>query len=212
MAPDRRLLVGGTALVALTAAVSALAYPELPAEMATHWNASGEVDGTMPRSLALALLPSIAALALAVFLALPRVDPRTGYESFRPAYDALAFAALALLAYLHGVLVAFNAGYDVGVLQALAPAIGVVYVVAGYVTRRAEQNWFVGVRTPWTLEDEAVWDRTNRVVGRLFQVGGVVAALGAVFPAYALAFVLAPAVVVAVASVGYSYHLYHRAA
>lgn len=211
MPSDRRLLAGGVALVALTAAISTLAYPEMPAEMATHWNASGDVDDTMPRALGLALFPVLNAGLLALFVALPRVDPRTHYDAFRPAYDALALTTLALLVYLDVVVVLANLGYAFELLQMLAPAVGAVYVVAGFVTRRAEQNWFVGVRTPWTLEDEAVWEQTNRVVGRLFQVGGVVAALGVLVPAYALAFVLSPALVVAVVSFGYSYYLYRNA-
>ncbi|WP_336037749.1 SdpI family protein [Halobacterium yunchengense] len=212
MSPDRRLLAGGGALVALAAAVGALAYPELPAEMATHWNASGEVDGTTPRPVAVALLPALAAALLGVFLVLPRVDPRNDYAGFRFAYDALALATLGCLAYVHAVLVAVNLGVDVGVLQAVAPAVGGIYVVAGYVTERADQNWFVGVRTPWTLEDEDVWAATNRLVGALFKAGGVVAALGFLVPSYAVALVVAPAAAAVVVSVGYSYHRYHRAA
>ncbi len=211
MPSDRRLLAGGAGLVALTAAVSVLAYPEMPAEMATHWNAAGDVDGTMPRSVALALFPVLNAGLFALFLALPRLDPRTDYEQFRAAYDAAALVTLALLAYVNGVVVLANAGYEFELLQALAPAIGAVYAVAGYVTERAEQNWFVGVRTPWTLEDEDVWNRTNHAAGQLFKVAGVVAALGVFVPEYALALVLGPVVAIAVASLGYSYRLYHRA-
>jgi len=77
MDPDRRLLLGGGALVALSAVVSVFAYPEMPAEMATHWNASGDVDGTMSRELGLALLPALSLGTLGLFYVLPRVDPAT---------------------------------------------------------------------------------------------------------------------------------------
>jgi uncharacterized membrane protein len=184
----------------------------MPTEMAIHWNASGDVDGTTSRTLALALIPGISAITLVFFLALPHVDPRDSYDSFRFAYDALAVTTLGVLAYVHAVVVVVNAGFEVDVLQALAPAIGAIYVVAGYVTERAEQNWFVGVRTPWTLEDEAVWRRTNDAVATVLKAGGVVAATGLLVPAYALVLVAAPAVVAAVASVAYSYHLHERGA
>jgi uncharacterized membrane protein len=212
MNADSRLALGGGMLVALTAAVSLLAYPEMPAEMATHWNASGDVDGTTSRPVALALFPALTALTLGFFLALPRIDPRNDYESFRFAYDALALSTLGFLAYVHAIVVLVNAGADLGVLQALAPGIGAIYVVAGYVTERAEQNWFVGVRTPWTLEDEDVWRQTNDAVATLLKLGGVVAATGFLLPAYALALVVVPPVAAAVGSVAYSYHLYERAA
>jgi uncharacterized membrane protein len=211
MSSDRRLLLGGGTLVALTCLVSALAYPEMPARMATHWNASGDVDGTMPRALGLALLPAIAALTLGFLAVLPRVDPRGNYENVRFAYDALALATVAFVGYVHVLVVLYNAGYAFSVGQAIAPGIGAIYVVAGFVTERTDQNWFVGVRTPWTLEDEDVWDRTNAVVARVFQVSGVVAALGILFPAYAVAFVLAPALLALVVSVGYSWWTYQRA-
>lgn len=212
MNPDRRLLLGGGALVAATAAVSALAYPEMPAQMASHWNASGEVDGTMSRELGLALLPAIAALALGFFLVLPRIDPRDSYEQFRDAYDAVALATVAFLGYVHVTVVLFNADYSFGVLQALTPAIGGIFVVAGYVTARADQNWFVGARTPWTLEDEEVWDRTNAAVARLLYASGVLAALGALVPEYAIYLVAGPAVAIAVFTFAYSYWLYQGVA
>jgi len=212
MDPDRRLLLGGGALVALSAVVSVFAYPEMPAEMATHWNASGDVDGTMSRELGLALLPALSLGTLGLFYVLPRVDPRDDFENFRFAYDAFALATIAFVGYVHGLVVLVNAGYEFGVLQGIAPAVGGLYVLAGYVTERTEQNWFVGVRTPWTLEDEQVWAETKQLVARLFTVGGVVAAAGAVVPEYAVALIVGPPVVAVVVSAGYSYYRYQRAA
>jgi len=211
MSPDRRLLVGGGLLVAAAGAASALAAPELPAEMATHWNAAGDVDGTMPRWLGVSVLPVLAALLVGLFVTLPRLDPRADYARFRAAYDAVALTVVALLVYVHGVVLAVNAGVDVSVLQAIAPAVGGVYVAAGFVTARADQNWFVGARTPWTLEDEDVWDDTNRLVGRLLVVGGPVAAAGALAPEqFAFALVLAPALAAAAVTLGYSYWRYQQ--
>ncbi|MFB6072978.1 MAG: SdpI family protein [Halobacterium sp.] len=210
MSSDRRLLLGGGIVVALTALVSVLAYPSMPAEMATHWNASGEVDGTMPRAFALALLPAIAAATLAFFAVIPRVDPRDGYEEFRSSYDLLAVATVAFVGYAHVLVVLANASYEFELLAALSPGIGAIYVLGGYVTDRTEQNWFVGARTPWTLEDEAVWTDTNHLVARVLQVGGVVAALGALAPDYALALAVAPALAAAVVSVAYSYREYRQ--
>lgn len=212
MSPDRRLLLGGGALVALAAVVSVLAYPEMPAEMATHWNASGEVDGTMSRELGLALLPVVSLGTLGLFYVLPRVDPRDDFESFRFAYDAFALATVALVVYVHVLVVLVNAGYEFAILQGVAPAIGAIYVLAGYVTERTDQNWFVGVRTPWTLEDEQVWAETNHLVAQLFKVGGVVAAAGALVPKYAVVLLVVPPVVALCVSVGYSYYRFHGTA
>lgn len=211
MDPDRRLLLGGAALAAVAAVASALALPEMPARMATHWNAAGEVNGTMSRWLGLSFAPALALALVGLFYALPRADPRDDYAEFRDAYDALALAVIAFVVYIHGVVLAVNAGVDVGVTQATAPGVGGIYVVAGYVTARTDQNWFVGARTPWTLEDEAVWADTNRQVGRVFVLGGPIAAAGALIPEYALVLLVAPAMLALAVTVGYSYWRYRRA-
>lgn len=211
MSPNRRLLLGGGLLVAVAVVASVLAAPELPAELATHWNAAGEVDDTMPRWLGLSFVPSLAALMVGLFAVLPRIDPRDDYAEFRAGYDALALTVVAFLVYVHGVVLAVNLGVDVAPMQALAPALGGIYVVAGVVTVRTDQNWFVGARTPWTLEDETVWADTNRLVGRVLVAGGPVAAAGVVVPRYALALAVAPAVLAAAVTVGYSYWRYRHA-
>nr|WP_272904721.1 SdpI family protein [Halobacterium sp. TGN-42-S1] len=198
-------------LVAVAVLASALAAPELPARMATHWNAAGDVDGTMPTWLGLSLTPAVAALTVGFFHVLPRLDPRNDYDDFRDAYDALALATVGFVVYAHGFVLVVNLGVDVAPMQALAPALGGVYVVAGVVTARTDQNWFVGARTPWTLEDEGVWADTNRLVGRVLVAGGPVAAAGVLVPSYALALAVAPAVLAAAATVGYSYWRYRHA-
>ncbi len=208
---DSRLLYGGGVLVAVAALASALAAPELPARMATHWNAAGDVDGTMPKWLGLSLTPAVAALTVGFFHVFPRLDRRDDYDDFRDAYDALALATVGFVVYAHGFVLAVNLGVDVAPMQALAPALGGIYVVAGVVTARTDQNWFVGARTPWTLEDEAVWVDTNRLVGRVLVAGGPVAAAGVVVPHYALALAVAPAVLAAAVTVGYSYWRYRHA-
>lgn len=210
MNANRRLLLGGGVLIALMVLISIIAYPEMPAQMATHWNGSGDVNGTMPRLLGLSILPIIALFTLGLFLVLPRIDPRDNFDAFRFAYDALALTTVALFGYVHVLVVLVNAGYTINIIQAISPAIGAIYVVAGFVTVRADQNWFVGVRTPWTLESETVWDKTNTIVGRLFEIGGIVTALGFFFPTYAIALILIPALVVALVSFGYSWWAYQR--
>ena len=92
----------------------------------------------------------------------------------------------------------------------LAPAIAVVYVAAGFVFERAERNWFVGVRTPWTLSDDAVWDATHARAGRLLKPAGLLA-LGAVaLPEYGVYFLAGPVAAVALYATVFSYVEYNR--
>ncbi len=73
---------------------------------------------------------------------------------------------------------------------------------------KARQNWFIGVRTPWTLSSEVVWDKTNRLAGKLFKGAGVLAALGVIFPEYAILLILVPVILAAIYPVIYSYREY----
>jgi uncharacterized membrane protein len=207
----RRNYLAGIGLVALSAAMSALAYPEMPAEMATHWNAAGEIDGRTPKALALALFPALSAGMLALFALLPRIDPLgENVAAFREQYDTFVVLLIAFLTYVHGLVLAANAGYVFGMVQALAPAIGALYYYVGVLSAHAERNWFVGIRTPWTISDDEVWKRTHQRAAPLFKFAGVTAALGALVPAYAELLLATPVFAVALYSTVYSYVAYRK--
>lgn len=200
-------------ITALAGVGSILAAPELPAEMAIHWDASGTADDYAAREVGLTLLPALAVAMLGLFALLPRIDPLgANIQRFRAAYDWFAVLTVALLAYLHGVVLAVNIGYDLSVVQLLAPAVAVVYVAIGFLFERAERNWFVGVRTPWTLSDDAVWDATHARAGQLMKPAGLLA-LGAVaLPEYGVYFLAGPVAAVALYATVFSYVAYTRRA
>jgi uncharacterized membrane protein len=207
---SRRDIAGG-AIVLLTAVASVLAAPDLPGEMAIHFDASGSPDRYTDRSLALAFGPLVGLALVVLFAALPRIDPLgENVAEFRDAYDAVAVTSVALIAYVHGLMIAYNMDLAVNVTVAIAPAIAVLYYVVGVLLDRAERNWFVGLRTPWTLSDERVWNRTHDRVAPLFKVAGV-AALGALLdPSLAVYWLVAPVLVASLAGVVYSFVCYRR--
>ncbi len=197
--------------MAASAVFGALAYPQLPAEMATHWNAAGEIDGRTPKLLALGLFPVLMAALLGLFAVVPRIDPLgENVEQFRAQYDTFVVLVLAFLAYLQAVVVAANAGYEFELIQALAPAVGALYYYVGVLSAHAERNWFVGIRTPWTISSDEVWKRTHDRAAPLFKFAGVVAALGALVPAYAELLVVAPVLAVSLYAAVFSYAEYRR--
>ena len=202
----RRSYGVGFGLVVLSAVASTFAYPELPARMVTHWNAAGEPDGEMSRLVALSLLPLLSTAVLGLFAVLPRLDPLgENVEKFREQYDTFVVLAIGLLTYLHLLVLAWNVGYRFEPMQALAPAIGVLFYYAGVVLEHAERNWFVGIKTPWTLSGDEVWKRTHERAGPLFKVAGVV-------PTYAVLLVVVPVVAIAAYTTVYSYLEYRQIA
>lgn len=161
------LVVGAFALVGLK-------YPGLPDPMPTHWNAAGHADGWMPKSWGAFLVPIVMAVIWLSFLALPKISPR-GFEMepFLRAWGILKVTMLALVFFI-GVL-ALNAATTGGELspKAVFVSIGVLFVVIGNLLGKVTRNFFVGIRTPWTLANEEVWYRTHRLGGKLFVLAGI---------------------------------------
>jgi uncharacterized membrane protein len=199
------------AIVVASAVVGVATAPALPTELATHWNAGGEPDGTLPRSIALGLLPGLATLLLGLLYVLPEVDPLgENVAAFRATYDWFAVALAATLSVVHVGVVAYNFGYRFPFVSLVLVAVAGLLYAAGVLLDRAEQNWFVGIRTPWTLASEEVWDRTHAVAAPLFKLTALSTLLGAAFPRYGAVLLLGPVLVTAVGTVGYSYWLSRR--
>lgn len=195
--------------VVLAGVLSFLAAPSLPAELVSNWDAAGEPNGTMSKSLALWLFPALTAGLLVVFAVIPRIDPlRENIAKFRPYYDWFIVVFTGYMLVLHAGIIAFNLGYefDFTVLVLLAAA-GFLYYTGVLVTH-AERNWFVGIRTPWTLSSEEVWRRTHILGGRMFKLTAILTVVGLLVGEYALYFLIVPALLTAVTTVLYSYYLY----
>lgn len=201
----------GLAIVAATVAISVVAYPELPEDMVIQFGTGGEPADHADRWIALTGLPLLTLVIVVLFKILPVVDPLgDSYEEFAIYFDLVAILAAATVAYAHGLIVVWNLGYEFDVGQALAPMLSVLFVALGFVIENAEQNWFVGIRTPWTLTDEEIWKQTHERSGILFKGAGLAVLLAVPFPQYFVVLVLVPVLIAAFVPVAYSYVLYRR--
>jgi len=201
----------GAGIIAVTGLVGVALFGRLPEQVAVHFGPSGQPDNYVGKLFALALLPALQAAMLALFAVLPRIDPLgENIKEFHEAYNGFVVVLLGFLGYIHGVLLLWNVGYEFAVMQAVVPAVAVLYYIIGAVMERAEQNWFVGIRTPWTLSNEEVWQNTHALGGTLFKIAAVLALGGLVFPQYAVAFIAAPVGLAAAVTTVYSYWDYRR--
>jgi uncharacterized membrane protein len=179
--------------------------------MTTSFDDTSTAQETMATPLALVLFPAIGVVSLGAFLVLPRIDPLgENVEAFRAQYDGFVVLFVGLLQYVHLLLVYWNLGNRFSIGAALAPAIGAIVYYAGVVFENAERNWFVGIRTPWTMTDERVWQRTHDRGATLFKIAGLVAVFGFVAGEYAIWFMIGPVVLAALYLVVYSYREYRR--
>ena len=209
----RKALLVALGIIILSFVVSTWLYPQLPESVAIHWNALGEADGFAPKVWAVTLVPFISLLILGLFWLIPRIDPlKKNIEGFRPYYEGMIVVVMLFLFYIHAISMALNTGLAFSIIQALAPAFGVLFYYVGILMGKARRNWFIGIRTPWTLSSEAVWNRTHRLGGKLFRTVGLIALLGVVLPDYALWLILAPVLFIAGYLIVYSYFEYQKEA
>ena len=179
--------------------------------MVSHWNAAGEVDGYMPKFWGLFLMPIIATVMYFLFMFLPKTDPyRKNFHQFQGHFDNFVILVLTFLFYVYLLSLAWNLGYHFSIIQFLTPALATLFYYAGVLTSVAKRNWFVGIRTPWTLSSETVWNKTHQLGGRLFKISAAVSLLGVVWPQLATAFLLIPVLTTAVLTFIYSYVQYHH--
>jgi len=143
--------------------------------VAIHFDGLGRPDGFARPSRAFLMIPLVALAVWGMFVLIPRFDSRRANISrSEKAYGTIWIAVTALLVVVQGHLIARAFGADLPANRLAMALIGVVFVVIGNVMGKIRPNYFVGIRTPWTLLDERVWDKTHRFGGWAFVAGGIV--------------------------------------
>ena len=199
-------------LILASLLVSAAAYSRLPSRLATHWGLDGQPDGWSGRAAGAFLLPATMLLVWGIAQLLPRVDPRrANYAKFRSTYDLVIASVLGVMALLHTAIIGSALGWPISVPRVTPVAVAIVFLVVGNALPRARPNWFFGIRTPWTLSSDRVWERTHRVGGYLMMMsGGLIALAAVVSPRHAMAVLISTLALTTVFALAYSYMLWRR--
>lgn len=208
-----RTLIVALILLLLSFLAGAYAYTRLPERVASHWNAQGQADGYTTRFWGAFLLPIVTAGLLLLLLGLPRTDPlKANFPAFRAQYEVFVTLFVGFMFYIHVLTILINLGVGLDILRWMSPVFGVLFFYIGVLVEKAKRNWFVGIRTPWTLSSDRVWDKTHALGGKLFKVSGLLAFLGVLFPKLGLFFVLVTAILAALITTVYSYIEFQREA
>jgi uncharacterized membrane protein len=167
-------------LIAIAVIAGAVLWNQLPDQMASHWDANDQVNGTMPKFWGAFLMPLI---TLGIFLLLtfiPNLDPlKANVTQFRETFNLFIVFIAAFMLYIHTLTLLWSLGYtSFQMSSAMLPALGILFIFVGYLLRKAKRNFFIGIRTPWTLSSDSVWDKTHQLGSKLFMLSGVVAFLG----------------------------------
>jgi uncharacterized membrane protein len=187
-------------------------YDRLPEQMAVHFNTSNEVDGYMHKRDFLLLFTALLLLLPIVMRVFPRIDPkRENYEKFAGAFFVLRLASVLVLAGAVFFVIMYNLGHEWNAQMFVMILLGVSFVFTGNYLGRVKPNFYVGLRTPWTLSDEEVWRRTHRLGGPIWVACGILLTLAAFLPeSWAwMAMILLLLVSILVPTI-YSYRLFQK--
>ena len=200
-------------LIVGTTIAGVLLWNQLPDQMASHWNVNDQVDGYMSKIWGVFMMPLITLGMFVLFIVVPNIDPlKANIAEFRETFNLFIVFIVGFMVYIHVLTLRWNLGYtNLGIGKAMLPAMGLLFIVIGSLLRKAKRNWFIGIRTPWTLSSDSVWNETHRLGSVLFMISGVLTLIGGIFGgmiAFWLLFI--PLMGSTIFLLVYSYVLYQR--
>ena len=217
-------LIVSAITITIMAGIAAWTGAHLPADnIPVHWNGEGVADRYSDKQEALFLLwmmPGSALLGTLLFALLPQIEPmRDNLHKSRKAYTAIWITTqLMFLGIQGGIAYMMLAGSGENVqsnefVRFIIAGCGIMFIIMGNYLPKTRQNWFFGIRTPWTLSSEFTWEKTHRLAGRLFFAVGFVCLISAfIVNGISLVFIVTGAALgSALISAVYSFIVYRNA-
>lgn len=189
-------------------------YPFLPAQVPAHFDAAGNVNGYLPKLVNAILLPGIGMLLFFILRLALQIGPRLGYQNQRrtnsQVIDLILVGMLLFVLVIQLLITAYALGAHVDVSLVVLLAVSVLLMFVGNFLGKVRRNFWVGIRTPWTITSDVVWERTHRLGGWLFVLVGLLGTISAFIPPLRIWGLFVPLLLVLVFLVGYSYYAYQH--
>ncbi|MFN1836195.1 SdpI family protein [Balneola sp. MJW-20] len=165
-------------LLTLPFIASAFIWEQVPETVPTHFNIHGEADDYGPKWMLLIMIPGIAVLTYLLMVFLPSIDPKRKIESTQKPIAGIRMVITLFFIALYAVTVLIAMGKQVDINTFVTIGIGLLFMILGNYMNSVKPNYFIGIRTPWTLEDPRVWKKTHRLGSKLWLLGGGMLILG----------------------------------
>jgi uncharacterized membrane protein len=171
----RKYYLIGTLLTAAVLVAILIAYPQLPDQLPTHWNMRGQANDYSAKWSLFLIGPGLMAGIMLLFYFLPWLSPKHWeVDTFQSTYLYVMVVLVSMLAYFAGVSLWVGLGRASNVSRAVIGGVCLLFALLGNVMGKVRRNFFIGVRTPWTLANERVWNATHRCAAKTFVLGGVI--------------------------------------
>lgn len=200
-------------LVLIAAALLAglLLWNRLPDPMPSHWNAAGEIDGYMSKFWGVFLVPIITIVLVPLFLVIPHIDPlKANIAKFRGIFNWFIVGFVAYMLYIYALTLFAALGTPFNMTAMLLPVVGLLFIGVGFMMAQAKRNFFIGIRTPWTLSSETVWDETHKLGSKLFMLAGALTIVAAFLGENGVWLIMVAIFIAAIVPIIYSFILWRR--
>lgn len=201
-----------TALLILAAnlLLGIVTYPMLPDRIILHWGPGGVPDGFGSKLTGVLLMQVVQFFMFGLYTVIPHIDPQKKITTSTGYYSNLMNLMMGYFMLFNVFFITQNLGYSFNMTTVMMPAVGLLLFFIGDILGKTEQNWFMGVRTPWTLSNEEVWRSTHEKSSIIFKIWGLIAIAGGLFPAQSV-WVLVSAILVSIVYLfAFSYREYRR--
>jgi uncharacterized membrane protein len=186
--------------------IGIFSFHYLPEQMASHWNAAGEVNDYMSKFWGVFLLPIITIAITFLLLFVPKLDPlKENINLFRKEYEQFVLVTIIFLLVIYSWTLLWNFGVQIGSNLIIPLGMGILFYFIARLLPKTKCNHFIGIRTAWTLSSDKVWEKTHQLGGKLFKVAGIIAIIGVLFPSYSWLFILIPIISASIFLIIYSY-------
>lgn len=186
-------------------------YSLLPESMASHWNASGVVDGYSSKLSNVIMFPALQIFLFLLLIYIPKLDPKKdNIKKFEKEFYIFINSFLIFFTILQLQVFLWNTGYKIPMNNLMPVLMGGLFLVMAYLIKNAKQNYTIGIRTPWTLHSENIWNKTHRLGAKLFAISGILSILSSLIPEYAYIVVLGTILIFTAYLFLYSYLEYKK--
>jgi len=198
-------------IILLMFAVSFILYPKLPELLPMHWNIMGEVDNYMPKSLAVWVMPLLTAVMFIAFRVIPSFDPKKDkYRLFKREWEILQTVFIGFFAYLQFIIFYISLNPATEMVPLMFLGLGALFIILGNYLSKIRQNYFIGIKVPWTLANEDNWNKTHRFASWCFVIAGIATLVEAYFIWYAPVVIFGSIILAVILPVIYSFLLFKK--
>jgi uncharacterized membrane protein len=190
---------------------STLIYSYLPQQIPMHWNIQGQVDSYMPKNIGVWVTPLMTLFIWILFQVLPNFDPKKNkYKFFQKEWQILQTAFVGFFTYIHTVVLYISINPKIDMMPFMFTGLGILFILLGNYLSKIRQNYFIGIKVPWTLSNEDNWNKTHRFASWCFVGAGIITLFGTMLPRSSAIIIFISIMMAAFLPIIYSFLLFKK--